>query len=132
MKSVEKKTRRMYRKYREACKQKGVDAVSFGLFKRWVETNVARLMAERVAALVPEEDAGHAYYLTNRVTDTIAKPDDHDWVERKCAQCQAPVVIDITQVERAEKSKAIICNVCAPEVIGAPMEDLIRGKLRQI
>ena len=131
MTTFDKKTRRLYRKYRAACEAAGTEPVSYGRFHTNVEEFIARYAARKVADLVPAEDAQHAYYIAVRLENMHGEPATGSQVHQ-CGQCGHDVYVDPSLLPQAKASKMIVCDVCTPEIMGATMDQLIKHKLKQV
>lgn len=124
------KVRQLYQKYKKHCSAKGTTPVPFKQFQDQVDTTLGRLLSQKIAGLVPEEDVIHAHYIASRVTVFNGIPPVGS-VTRQCEQCQADVFVDVTMLKTAERSKGIICTTCAPEVFGKPADQLIAEQLKK-
>lgn len=123
-----KKLEEAYKSYKKFCRANGNPIAPFAVFSMKMQAMVATVVARQIADKVP--DASKAHYIAVRVED-IREPGVNS-VMRSCCQCDQSCWIHRSMVDKADASKGVVCNHCAPELTGKSMSELIAEQMLRL
>ena len=122
----EAKARAAYRSYVHFCHKNQFKPAPFKAFAAKLDQMAAQVVVARMADQTPEDADYIAVAVKSAPVPGIGS------VIRLCAQCNEEVWVDTRFVDRADRSKAIICSLCVPEITGKPMEKVIAEQIARL
>lgn len=123
-----RKMTNLYNQYLVHCLKEGIVPASPDQFADGVKNRIAGMISEKKASKV--EDWSEVVYVAYRKAGNPNPPAFSQ--VRQCAQCGEDVWVAHKMVNRADKSKMILCNICTPELVNKDMDSIIKKDLEDL